>query len=180
MDPVPCNLCSTSRLLVVFLSCWRTFDRYSIPIQRQTSSHYHSIHMRLVSRHGRIGKAFSEPMATTAVPLSCTFLIFFFFCVWKGDVVCQLGGVRKYPLLILVLVVSSTSMPPHKAPSVWGSPVRCVAEPLRRSHQEARTWNAKTISQSGGCQASRVCISSHTCFSKDRNMLIIFVVSWFM
>lgn len=44
--------------------------------------------------------------------------------------VCQPGGVRKYPLLILVLVVSSTNMPPHKAPSVWGGPVRCVTEPL--------------------------------------------------
>lgn len=43
---------------------------------------------------------------------------FFFSFVERKCWFCQPGGVRKYPILILVLVVSSTNMPPHRAPSV--------------------------------------------------------------
>lgn len=119
------------RSLVVFLSCWRTFDRYSIPIQRQTSSHFHSVRMRLVSRYGQIGKGFFWARGNHGSPAFLYFFFIFCFCVErKCCLPARRGGGRKYPLLILVLVVSNTSMPPHKAPSVWGSPVRCVAEPL--------------------------------------------------
>lgn len=90
----------------------------------EASSQFLSVHMRLVSSYDPIGKGLCQPRQSH-FPL----LLWFFFLKRKREV-CQPGGGRKYPLLILVFVVSSTNMPPHKAPSVWGSPVRCVTEPL--------------------------------------------------
>ena len=133
--PVSSNLCFTSQFTS---SGCRTFpswfDSYSILCTLGFCP--------VLTRLERLSESVNHSSHTSLYSVDFWYVFFFFVFFFKRKCgVCQPKGGRKYPLLILVFVVSSTNVPPHKAPSVWGSPVRCVTVPLMAARITSRGWN---------------------------------------